>query len=65
MFKPIIEHKLQQPLKSEDGRSMTEAALLEAQMLTHADVLSAEASLGHDAVRPVPLKAVLNTYDPF
>lgn len=63
MFKPVVEHKYLQPLQPADGQSLTEAALLEAQKLTIDDVLDAEAHLGKNDVRPVPLKAVLNTCD--
>lgn len=64
MFKPVIEHKLQQPFQHEDGQSLTDAVLLEAQTLTHEDVVQAEPQLAHDDVRPVPLKSVLYTYAP-
>lgn len=63
MFKPIVEYKLQQPLKPTDGQSLTEAALLEAQKLSINDVAEAEAHLGQEDVRPVLLKSILNTYE--
>eukprot|EP00892_Ulva_mutabilis_P010388 jgi/Ulvmu1/7721/UM039_0027.1 len=62
MFKPVIEHKFQRPVLPEDGQTLTDAVLLQAQMLSHDDIVEAEPHLAHSDVRPVTLKSVLNTF---
>lgn len=59
IFVPYVEHARQVKIEQRPGESLSQAALLAAQTLTHAQVVKAAAALAPDTVHPVPLGEVL------